>query len=436
MPIRKSAIVSIVFCLLCHSLIGLTGANEYQSDSLLNLEGGVLVDCEGIQVAVVSGSFYEMGIQQGTLLENEIRQNLRAFNHSMQLFGIEYERFEQMWAIQKEYASSQSRDFILGTADALGISESVIGVLWVWEGVIYANRCSSFCLWGDATKTGELIHVRSLDSFGTICDPVLGVSLQENAVVMVCVPDDGFAFLYPTFAGYGVEDGFNEMGVSVCNLWSENSDGSSLGSPMGIRLFDALWSSSSGLEAVEKLTENKTFGYNFVVGDASIPEAFAVETTKTLTYVGCWDDDAEAASPFFQIKDVIRRSNCYINSSLASFQRPFFNPRDVRYLLGMAENYGSVNSWLRYKGMSTAIKRGYGSFDVNSSLEVMRNLYAGRYHPLWWALRMSSSDIPAWWQWSASPGSGDIMLSFANTQNYAQRTEPVLLNLFDLIDML
>lgn len=436
MGIRKSVIISIVVFLLCSSCMSFVSANEEQSVEVLYLDGGLLTTIDGIQVAIVSGSFYEMGFQQASLLEDQIRQNLRAFNHSMDVFGIDYESFVEMWNTQKEFCSSNARDFILGSADALGVSEHIIGVLWVWEGVLYANRCSSFCLWGDATSDGELIHVRSLDSFGTICDPASGVSLQENAVVMVCVPDEGYAFLYPTFAGYGVEDGFNEVGVSVCNLWSENSDGSSLGCPMGIRLFDALWSSSSGLEAVEILTENKTFGYNFVVCDANIPEGYAVETTKNLTYVGCWDEQSEGVFPFFQIKNVIRRSNCYVNSSLASVQRPFFNPRDLRYLLGMAENYGSVNSWMRYKGMSVAIKRDYGSFDVNSSLEVMRNLYDGRYHPVWWALRKTSDDIPAWWQWSASPGSGDILLSFAQKECFAQRTEPVLLNLFELIDML
>jgi hypothetical protein len=374
-----------------------------------------------------------MGYQLGTLLHDEILICIRAHMHGVEKFGVTEQDFENLWGIQKPFISSKTLQYLQGTADALDITLKEIGFIWIWEGVLYAKRCTSFALWGDATKTGELIHVRSLDALGYMLDPVTNTYAQEYPVVIICNPEDDNAFLYPTIAGYSVEDGFNEKGVSVCNLWSINSDDSKVGSPMGVRLFEALYQADTGVEAIEIITTNETFGYNYVIGDANYPEAYAVETTKNLTYFGTWDNPSENIYPFFKMKHVIRRSNCYLDPTLSATQRPIYNPRSIFYLLNWRESFGWVNSWLRYKALSTVINRQYGNIDSENALNIMRNMYNGRYNLFWWLL-IHDKDIFAEWQWSASPATGDIYFSFMDKDQPAYKNKVYKLNLFDLLE--
>jgi hypothetical protein len=349
------------------------------------------------------------------------------------LLGITIEDFQNIWDIQKNYISQKTLDYMQGTADALGLELKDIGFIWIWEVVLYYEHCTSFAFWGDATQSGELIHVRSLDGLGYLEDPITGMYSQEFPVLVVCNPEDDNAFLYPTNAGYSVEDGFNEKGVSVCNLWSVNNDMTPYGSPMGVRLFEALFMADDANDAIEIITSNKTFGYNFIVCDGKIPKGYAIETTANFTYIGSWDHPSEDTFPFFQMKDVIRRSNCYIDPTLAATQRNIYNPRSLVYLLKWKENYGSVNSWFRYKAMSNAIQKLYGDINLKNAIGIMRNLYEGKYNFFWWLMSLRAH-LFAEWQWAACPKTGDMLLSFISRDNLAFENKLYYFNLFELLE--
>ena len=402
-----------------------------QKDNLL--DGCWIESLDDIKIVFLNGSFYNMGYQLGTLLHDEMLICIRAHMYDLGRFGVTIQDFENLWEIQKSFISDKTLQYFQGTADALGLSLKDIGFIWVWEGVLCAKRCTSFALWGDATSTGELIHVRSLDGLGYLQDPVSETYAQEYPVVIICNPENDNAFLYPTTAGYSVEDGFNEKGVSVCNLWSINSDDSKYGSPMGVRLFEALYKSDDAEEAIEVITTHKTFGYNYIVCDANIPEAYAIETTKNLTYVGTWDHPSENTNPFFKMKHVIRRSNCFVDPTLSETQRPIYNPRSILYLLKWKESYSWINSWLRYKAMSTAIQRHYGKIDTEAALDIMRNMYKGSYNLFWWLL-IRNTDIFSEWQWAASPSTGDIYFSFIDKDTVSYKNKVYQLNLYEMLE--
>jgi hypothetical protein len=428
--IKRQIICFFIFFLFLTQILS-TNSNTIQKTDLL--DGSWIDSIDDIKIVFLNGSFYNMGYQLGTLLYEEILISIRAHIEGVEEFGITLQDFERLWNIQKPYISDKTLQYLQGTADAINKPLKDIGFIWIWEGVFYEKRCTSFALWGDATETGELIHVRSLDSLGYLKDPITETYIQEYPIIVVCNPDNDHAFLYPTIAGYSVEDGFNSKGISVCNLWSVNSDGSSEGSPMGVRLFEALYKADDAENAIQIITSNKTFGYNFVICDAKIPEAYAVETTKNLTYIGTWDHPSENTYPFFEMKHVIRRANCYIDPTLSETQREIYNPRSLRYLINLRENYGWINSWLRYKGMSKAIQNQYGTIDSQDALDIIRNLYNGSYNLFWWLLTRRS-DIFSEWQWSATPSTGDIYFSFIKKDSVAYKNQIYHLNLFELLE--
>ena len=195
--------------------------------------------------------------------------------------GYFYHRFDEVWNIQKKYVSDKTLDYIDGVADGADVSPWRIGYMWIWEGVMYPMGCTSFAVEGLGTKSNNLIHVRSLDGHGYLEDPVTGIYAQEAPVLVVCDPIEDFAFMYPSVAGYFVEDGINERGISVCNLWSVCSDNTLYGSPMGVRLFEALYSSSNASQAIEIITSNNTFGYNFIVCDGQKNDAYVIAVSYT-----------------------------------------------------------------------------------------------------------------------------------------------------------
>jgi hypothetical protein len=63
--------------------------------------------------------------------------------------------------------------------------------------------------------------------------------------------------MYPTFAGYVVECGVNEKGISICNLYAYTNDTNDYGTPGLIRVFEVLIHASTIEEAVTILNENR-----------------------------------------------------------------------------------------------------------------------------------------------------------------------------------
>lgn len=386
-----------------------------------------------ISVIYVNGSFYEMGYQLGAQIAVEINETIRGFHHHFEQLGIPFQAFLDLWETQVPYVPHQVIDYTEGIADGSGLPLEYIATLWVYDGVLY-NKCSSFAVWGDASVDGKLYQARSLDGPGSIQDPVSGKFAQENAVLIVGEPDEGYAFCYPTFAGYVVEGGMNAAGVTVCNLWSPNTDGCESGSPMGVRLFEALYSASSADEAIEVLTTNKTFGYNFLACDGSMPMGYVVETTANLTYVGGWNDASEDIAPFWTIKDSIRRSNCYLDPQLVAMQREIYSPRAFRYIFNVLP--GGVmwyHSWLRYKSMGKGIEQWYSDIDLNLSMGILRKVYHGGYDLMWFVMNQIYNPMQAWWQWAACPQTGDFQVSFASADNLAYDEPVYSFNLFEIL---
>ena len=379
-------------------------------------------DIKEITVIYINGTFYEMGYQLGELMSEEIFINHRAFKNYYDSEGIDFNFLCELWDIQKEYVAEETIDYIQGCADAMGLSFEDVASIWVAEGAAYSNKCSSIAAWGDATKDGELIFSRSLEFPLGIKDPLTGTYVQEFPVIVIADPDNYNSFIYPTFAGYVVEDGMNDKGIAISNMWSPNEDQTYEGSPMGIRIFEALYKASTAPQAISILTTDKTLGYNFIVADAKNPIGYVVETTANNEYIGTWDNPTEDKKPFWLIKDVVRRTNCFLDEETAETQRDPYNPRHFQYWFG-SEPWNVI--FHHYKAISKGIERNYGQLTINSTMQMMRNAYNGQYDLIWRLLMLSGTGWSTWWQWVACPKTGDMQISFADGEISAHSNDKI-----------
>ena len=182
-------------------------------------------------------------------------RNLRGFGL---LDTIPRDELFKLWNIQKNYIPFEIVDYIQGTADAIGLSFDDIGCIWIWERNC-SLHCSSFIADGPATKSDEIIHVYSLDFPTRPKDPITGLCVLDDPVLIIAKPDNGYAFMYPTFAGYVVESGVNEKGISISNTASPCKDENDYGAPVGIRIFEALFHASNLEEAINIINKNRNF---------------------------------------------------------------------------------------------------------------------------------------------------------------------------------
>ena len=419
---------------------------------------GWLEEQDGIKIAHLKGSFYDMGYQYGTLLKYEILKGVRAKKTLIPLFGLTYNETIDFWNIQKNYMKDKTIDFIQGTADAIGLELQDYGWVWLIQGAAYyklspdADHCSCFAAWGPATRSNELIHVRMIDGPPKCTDPITGEYLIENAVLIVADPDDGHAFSYPTYAGYCPEDGFNEMGISVGYMWSRNRGNKTKhGAPIGTRMLETMYSASTIEEAIKIMTTNKTYGYNIVICDSKIPIGYAIETTANLTYIGTWNDTVESKYPFYEIDHVIRRVCLYINETLSATQRDTFNPRSFKYILSMLdklfnfrpivkkifnipEEFGVFQRWARYQSISKGIEQNWGNIDLENAMQITKNVYHGEYDLAWKIICTKARYWESWWHWAVCGKTGDIYISYATPEKPAYDNPVCRFNLFEMLE--
>ena len=437
------------------SSIKLEGSGEdNSSNQVLKCGSGWVEEQNGIKIVHLKGSFYEMGYQYGQLLKYELLKGVRAKKTLLPIFNLTYDEIKGFWNTQKNYMRDETIDYIQGTADAIGLDIEDYGWIWLIQGAAYyklspdADHCSSFAAWGNATRSGELIQIRMLDGPPKAKDPVTGELLIENPVLVVADPDEGYAFSYPTFAGYCAEDGFNEMGISLTYMWSRNSGKKIVeGAPIGTRMLEAMYSAETIDEALKIMTSNKTYGYNMVIADSKIPIAYAVETTGNLTYAGTWNDKTESQSPFWEIEHVVRRVCLYINETLSETQREIYNPKALRYvlgcfdiasrlrkLLGLEEEFGVFQRFSRYQSLSKGVEKYYGEIDLENAMQITKKVYTGGYDLAWYLICKKAKYWQSWWHWAVCPETGDFFISYQTPDKYAYENPVYEFNLFELLE--
>lgn len=403
------------------------------------VDGGWLEQRDNITILHVSGSHYEMGYQHGYLLKDKVQENIRAFLHYAQEY-LSISELLQLWAISEPFVPPQYIQEIQGIADGAEISFSeIIASIMAVE---YSDHgCYGIAAWGPATSDGVLYHARSFDLPSNIQDPVSGRFAHENAILVVRNPEDGSASLSPSIAGsFHTGGGMNihgvSLGIQIC--WSK--DQTFAGNPYHFRVQEVLDTATTAEKAIQILNTNRTHGFNFIVSQSEPAEAFILEQTANYTYVGTHNNSIESTKPFWGIDHVVRRTNVFVDPTIAKTQRKPYNPAGLIgffQLLFFQKSSPFFAVFQLYTSVSKHLYTSWGTLTLNGTMMALQNGYLAEDFPL---LRLierlgkGTGMAEAWNQWVVCGTTGDIVVSFATHDQMAYQTKSHYLNFYELLD--
>lgn len=400
------------------------------------IEKGACIIQDNITFLYVNGTNYEMGYQHGFFLREKVQENLRAF---LDYSWYPYDELLVIWNQMKPFVPIEYLDEMQGLADGADVLIDDIAAAYMVIVVGDLGGCFGIAAWGNATRDGELIHTRSFDQPMDIQDPITGTYVHENAVLVLRNPVNGYASLAPSVAGSmhgggGINTQAIALGQQVC--WS--SDNTFQGIPALIRVQMVLDHASTLEEAVKILAENRTLGWNFIVSDATQRQGVAVEVSAHHVYFGADDDPTESIKPFWSMKDIVRRTNFFIDPVIAETQRDQYNPCGLIPFIKLVQRKDIFFAiWQSYKAVSEEFQQYYGSLNLSNTMTMFKDTYAGGTNRL---LRFiieeaeGTSFNRAWNIWTASPLKGDMLVSFAEKDSIAFDTKIHPFNLFDLLE--
>ncbi len=255
-------------------------AAQAQTKTLARCGAGFLDEVDGYRVLHVKGQPYEMGYQQGALLRDDIRENIRflfevkAKDVSVEVKGVKLldprRVIQGIVAQQRKYIPERFFEEMRGIADGAGVNV---------QDVVIANfipelfHCSGFAISGRATKDGTLYHGRVLD-YG--CD----WRLQEHAVLTVAEPRGRVPFVNVTYAGFvGSVTGMNAERISIGEMGGRGL-GHWDGVPMAFLVRMVLEEADSLNAAIDIFRRNqRTCEYYFVIADGNTGKAVGMEAS-------------------------------------------------------------------------------------------------------------------------------------------------------------
>ena len=150
-----------------------------------------------IKVVVVKGTPYEMGVQLGVLLKDDIKVTLNNFFEATQkeVKKIPVKKvLDKAWKINSKYIDKRVLDEMKGVADGSGASMKLLQRCHMIP-VVSPHACSGVAVWGDSSKNNHTYQIRNLDYSVTS-------KLQEHPVVVIYIPTNGTPHANVTFAGY------------------------------------------------------------------------------------------------------------------------------------------------------------------------------------------------------------------------------------------
>jgi hypothetical protein len=296
---------------------------------------GYLEEVDGYRVLHVKGTPYEMGYQQGALLRDDIREQVR-FLFDVKAKAITFEvggvklinparAIQGIAATQRKFVPARFYEELKGVADGAGMDvQEVIAANFIPE----LFHCSGFALSGSATKDGTLYHGRILD-YG--CD----WRLQERVVLTIAEPEGKVPFVNVTYAGFiGSVTGMNAEKVSIGEMGGRGL-GHWDGVPMALLVRMALEEAHSLDEAVAVFRDNpRTCEYYYVIADGETGQGVGMEAS--------WD-----------VFGVVKMGESHARLPHAVKDAVLLSAGD------------------RYEELARRVKTGHGTFDAESARHLM-----------------------------------------------------------------
>jgi hypothetical protein len=190
-------------------------------------------------------------------------------------------------------------------------------------------------------------------------------------------------------------------------------------------------------EGINIMNSNRTCGWNFIISDSKSSKGYAIEQTANLLYVGTWFHPVESTPPFWGIEDVVRRGVMFISPGCAATQpyREHYDPSGLRgFLLFLMGKNLYFSAWSQYRALSTEFEDQWGTFNLDSTMSSIRDIYKGKTDFLFYLTQRLSS-FKSLHQWVACPETGDIVISFADADNETACENSVhYFNIFELLN--
>jgi predicted choloylglycine hydrolase len=297
---RASALLSWPALALTFALApALSGAEVLRQVTTPTGSGSLERLADGFLVLRMEGSWYDMGFQHGTLLKDEAHAAREALISTIKsttfvpFFLVKWHVRRTVANRQRPYIPEAFLQEMQGLSDAVGSS---VDEIQLFHSFTYlSTNCTVAAAWGRATASGELIFVRSNDSFLTV-DRERKRTIHP--ILFVYRPHGGVPFTMVSWPGYiGASDGMNGAGIAVANTTKRSTKKTPAGLPMIFRLKQVL-ARATTLEQARELIMARPFegGYDFVLADAKRPSALVVEMDAESVYAGGWDGPAESST--------------------------------------------------------------------------------------------------------------------------------------------
>lgn len=220
-----------------------------------------------IEVIVVNGTPREMGYELGKHLEDKAQETLQnymntAYKEDSNL--INPESLLQVWKSNESFMDNRFLEEMQGFAEGSGIELEELQRAHAIP-LIAPYACSGVNVWGKASTTGELFHIRNLDYS-------MDAGLQDFPIVVIYKPTDGIAHANITFSGMlSSHTGINEYSIVL----GEKGESPSREIPYDLQgkhftvLFRQILYDAKSLSDVESIIENTPLikRYYLFVGD-------------------------------------------------------------------------------------------------------------------------------------------------------------------------
>jgi outer membrane lipoprotein-sorting protein len=300
------------------------------------------------RVLFLQGTPEEMGRQHGVLLKKEVRDLVEHILYGVGV-GSSFEKgrwfMSEIEQAQERLLPFMDRRYLRemdAIADAVGMNAQEIRLANVFPELFH---CSGFAVFGKATVGGKMYH-------GRILDYLRGMGLEQNAVVIVCKPDQGNAWVNISYAGFvGSVTAMNEKHLAIGEMGGRG-EGNWDGKPMAQLVREVMERASTLDEAVAIMRRGpRTCEYYYVISDAKTGRAVGI-----------------AASP-------------------EKFETVL--PGQSHPLLPQAiEDVVLMSAGDRYKELAARVKAVYGKIDARAALELMKrpvcmtsNVHAALFEP-------------------------------------------------------
>jgi len=336
---------------------------------------------DGVLVLRLSGDPYEMGLQQGAIMSDLLRDFVTEYLYGRILLDRELSGFGLQILVrhlERDVPTALRRE-MHGIADGAGLPYRDIVLLnavpellaltrWMYSfemspmlGVKAQDSFASgaeFAVWGQATMNGELVAGHSV----ACLDSDL---LSHRLVVIVRQPSQGNAFASVSLLGMvGVWAGMNEEQIVATVVSSPSGDLASRGQMPSLLLRQVLERAGNLAEAMDiVLSGRRLYGGNVILTDGKAPKAIAIETSAHLHAV--FEPDGEDS--------VVVRTDHFLDPGLAWIQREFLPDREM------------LDSEARLAELRALLTPDAGWVGVREELSFLRNDYGPQHEVSTWA---------------------------------------------------